>query len=103
MARERKPNPMRVAVTGLSYIPGVTTIELDQTKCNGCGMCISVCPHRVFGPSNRAVEILERDACMECGACVMNCPEGALSVDPGVGCAAAILKSWITRSNPACR
>jgi len=89
-------------LTGLTYIGGVTTIGLDPTKCNGCRMCITVCPHPVFGPLKGSVEILEADLCIECGACVMNCPEGALSVHPGVGCAAAILKSWITRSDRAC-
>lgn len=89
-------------MTGLAYISGVTTIELDPVKCNGCQMCIKVCPHPVFGPLKGAVEILEPDLCIECGACVMNCPEIALSVHPGVGCAAAILKGWITRSDPAC-
>lgn len=89
-------------MTGLAYISGVTTIELDRTKCTGCRMCMTVCPHPVFGASNGTVEIIERDACIECGACVRNCPEGALSVRPGVGCAAAILMGWITRSKPRC-
>jgi ferredoxin len=40
--------------------------------------------------------------CIECGACAVNCPEDALSLHPGVGCAAAILKGWITRSQPHC-
>jgi len=86
----------------LAYIAGVTTIELDETKCNGCRMCIQVCPHPVFEPCNRAVRIRERDACIECGACVLNCAEGALSVRPGVGCASAILRGWLTRSKPNC-
>ena len=85
-------------LTGLEYIRGVTTIELDAAKCNGCGMCWRVCPHPVFGALKGSVEILEPDLCIECGACVTNCAESALSVHPGVGCAAAILKSWITRS-----
>ena len=86
----------------LSYIKGVTTVALDQTKCSGCGMCMKVCPHPVFEHSDGTVQVVGPDVCMECGACVMNCPEGALSVDPGVGCAAAILKGWITRSKPCC-
>jgi len=89
-------------LTQLAYIDGVTTIGLDPTKCNGCRVCLMVCPHPVFGPLKGAVEILEPDLCIECGACVRNCSEGALSVQPGVGCAAAIVKSWITRSAPDC-
>ena len=38
---------------------------------------------------------------MECGACVLNCSEGAPSLHPGVGCAAAILESWVTGSQEA--
>ncbi len=89
-------------MTRLIYISDVSTIELDRAKCNGCQMCMTVCPHPVFASSNRAVEIVEPDRCIECGACVMNCPEGALSVNPGVGCASAILKGWITRSRSSC-
>jgi ferredoxin len=87
---------------GLSYIRGVTTLALDATKCNGCLLCVRVCPHPVFKPLKGSVEILEPDLCMECGACVRNCSEGALSVQPGVGCAALILKSWLTRSSSSC-
>ncbi len=82
----------------LVYISGVTTIALDEAKCNGCQECVRVCPHPVFTPLKGAVEIRDADLCMECGACVLNCSEDALSVHPGVGCAAAILKSWVTGS-----
>jgi NAD-dependent dihydropyrimidine dehydrogenase PreA subunit len=89
-------------MTGLTYISGVATIELDQAKCNSCRVCMQVCPHAVFGASNGAIEILDPDRCMECGACVLNCAEGALSVHPGTGCALAILRGWITRSEASC-
>jgi NAD-dependent dihydropyrimidine dehydrogenase PreA subunit len=89
-------------MTALAYIDGVATIALDPTKCNGCRMCMKVCPHAVFGAASREVEIRKPDRCMECGACVTNCSEGALTVNPGVGCALAILKGWITRSQPVC-
>jgi NAD-dependent dihydropyrimidine dehydrogenase PreA subunit len=87
---------------GLGYIRGVTTLELDAARCNGCLLCLRVCPHPVFGPLKGAVEIVEPDLCMECGACVRNCSEGALSVRPGVGCAAAILKGWLSGSSASC-
>jgi NAD-dependent dihydropyrimidine dehydrogenase PreA subunit len=89
-------------VTGLAYISGVATIELDRSKCNSCRVCLQVCPHAVFGASNGVIEIIDQDRCMECGACVLNCAEGALIVHPGTGCALAILKGWITRSEASC-
>ncbi len=85
-----------------AYITGVTTIELDEAKCNGCRMCMNVCPHPVFEVSERIVRLRRPDECIECGACVLNCAEGALRVRPGVGCATAILLGWLRRSKPHC-
>ncbi len=56
----------------LLYLHDVTTLELNLTKCNGCGMCIEVCPHAVFVLERKSVCIVNRDACMECGACALN-------------------------------
>jgi hypothetical protein len=39
---------------------------------------------------------------MECGACALNCDFGALAVNSGVGCAAAIINSMITGGKPSC-
>ncbi len=89
-------------MTGLRYIADVATLHLDASVCNGCGMCVHVCPHAVFARSKGIAEIVDRDACIECGACAINCPEGALSVSPGVGCAWAILKGWVRRTRPTC-
>jgi NAD-dependent dihydropyrimidine dehydrogenase PreA subunit len=65
-------------------------------------MCTMVCPHGVFEMVEGRARIADRDACIECGACVRNCAAGALSVDPGVGCAAAVIKGWLTGSEPTC-
>ena len=80
-------------MTRLAYIEGVTTIRLDPAKCNGCRMCLQVCPHPVFGPLKGAVEILDPDLCIECGACQSNCAFDAIHVNAGVGCAAALIKT----------
>jgi iron-only hydrogenase group A len=61
------------------------TIEWDQSKCIGCGNCVSVCPVGFLSvndcgrvsPSSK-----ENEACIHCGQCVMHCPVGAIS---GVG------------------
>jgi len=89
-------------MNGLRYIPNVVTLELNADKCNGCGMCGDVCPHAVFMIEDRKSRIADRDACMECGACARNCPVEAISVDAGVGCAAAILTGKLKGTAPTC-
>jgi ferredoxin len=79
----------------LRYIEDVVTLSFDPEACVGCGACTLVCPHRVLAADDGKVRIVDRNGCMECGACVKNCPTGALSVTPGVGCAAYIIQVWI--------
>ena len=84
------------------YLKDVVTLELDRGKCTGCGMCILVCPHAVLGLNNGHALIQNRDACMECGACAMNCPFEAITVQSGVGCAAAVINSVLGRKGDSC-
>ena len=86
----------------LLYLPDVVTLKLDPDKCNGCGMCVKVCPHAVFDMVDKKAEIVGRDFCMECGACAMNCSEDAISVRTGVGCAAGIIQGILRNTEPAC-
>ncbi|MCK9613565.1 MAG: 4Fe-4S binding protein [Bacteroidales bacterium] len=86
----------------LTYLKNVVTLELDLQKCNGCKMCITVCPHEVFGFSEKKAFIKNKDQCMECGACEKNCPEGAISVRSGVGCVAGIINGIMRGSEPSC-
>lgn len=76
------------------YLPGVTTLRLDEKACVGCGMCEIVCPHGVFSLHSPKARIHDLDGCMECGACAKNCPTEAIAVTPGVGCAAYIIQTW---------
>lgn len=84
------------------YLPDVVTLELDVDKCNGCRMCIIVCPHEVFEMVDKRARIANRDACMECGACALNCETEAISVQSGVGCAAAVIQGAIRGTEPVC-
>ena len=86
----------------LIYLENVVTLSLDREKCIGCGMCSIVCPHSVFAIDNKRAHIKHRDACMECGACGTNCPVEAISVDAGVGCAAAVINSALGRDSSSC-
>jgi len=84
------------------YLKDVVTLRLDESKCVGCGMCLEVCPHAVFQMNGRHALIQDKDACMECGACSRNCPAAAITVQAGVGCAAAVINSMLGRSSAAC-
>ena len=86
----------------MKYLKNVVTLHLDPEKCTGCGMCMEVCPHSVFQKSGKIVAIADRDACMECGACAKNCAFSAISVQQGVGCAAAIIIGFFTGTEPTC-
>lgn len=86
----------------LTYLKDVVTLELDLQKCNGCMMCITVCPHEVFEFREKKAFIKNKDQCMECGACEKNCPEGAITVRSGVGCAAGIINGILRGTEPTC-
>ncbi len=86
----------------MKYLKDVVTLQHKPEKCNGCGICLEVCPHRVFQKSGNKVVINDRDACMECGACARNCPFNVIEVNQGVGCAAAIIRSFLTGEEPSC-
>jgi NAD-dependent dihydropyrimidine dehydrogenase PreA subunit len=84
------------------YLKNVTTLVLHAERCLGCGKCTEVCPHKVFSLSGNSAHITDKDRCMECGACAQNCPAGAITVNPGVGCASAIIMGWFTKSEAGC-
>ena len=86
----------------LRYIENVVTLELDAEKCTGCRRCVEVCPHAVFEMRDGRAYIVDRGACIECGACELNCASARISVDAGVGCAAAIINGWIHGTEPSC-
>ncbi len=84
------------------YLRDVVTLALDQEKCVGCGMCLTVCPQEVLSMVNGLAAIENRDHCMECGACARNCPTEAITVKAGVGCAAAVINMALGRDGSSC-
>ncbi|MBU1076681.1 MAG: 4Fe-4S binding protein [Spirochaetes bacterium] len=86
----------------LKYLKNIATLKLDPGKCTGCTICTLVCPHAVFEMKNKKAVIKDLDACMECGACTLNCQYEAISVDSGVGCAAAVISGMLGRTDAKC-
>jgi NAD-dependent dihydropyrimidine dehydrogenase PreA subunit len=84
------------------YLKDVVTLTVNADKCTGCGMCLEVCPHGVLEIDKKRVRIGNHDACMECGACSRNCPVGAVSVEAGVGCAAAVINGMLNGQEASC-
>lgn len=80
------------------------TLKLEIAKCTGCGQCLEVCPHAVFGreAQSKRVKLLHAERCMECGACMRNCAFGAVQVETGVGCAAALISGALNGTAPQC-
>ena len=56
------------------------TAEVDETRCAGCRLCISVCPYRAitFDTEHNASTV-NAVLCHGCGTCVAACPAGAIT------------------------
>lgn len=86
------------------YLKNVVTLDLNKPVCNGCGMCVKVCPRAVFRIIDKRAHIVNRDYCMECGACALNCSVRAISVNSGLGCGCAtgIIEGYFNGGESAC-
>ena len=85
-------------MAALQYLSNVVTLALDDSRCCGCAMCATVCAHGVFAIEDEKAVIVDRDACRDCGDRATNCSSEAISVESGVGCAAAIIQGALTGS-----
>jgi ferredoxin len=86
----------------MRYLEEVVSLEFEAGRCNGCGMCVAVCPHAVFAMVDKRAALVDRGACMECGACAKNCEQGAIRVRAGVGCAAGVIAGKLAGTEPTC-
>lgn len=54
-------------------------LDIDLTKCNGCGWCASVCGCGALNFVGGRIEIVETEVCDWCIQCELVCPTGALT------------------------
>jgi formate hydrogenlyase subunit 6/NADH:ubiquinone oxidoreductase subunit I len=51
---------------------------VDITLCNGCGLCVAVCPCQAWVLVNKVATVVETEDCGYCTQCEAVCPTGAI-------------------------
>lgn len=54
-------------------------IEIDQERCNGCGLCVDACHEGAIGLVDGKATLLRDDYCDGLGDCLPHCPTDAIS------------------------
>lgn len=54
-------------------------IEIDETKCDGCGQCVLDCAEGALAIIDGKAKLISESFCDGLGAC-LHCPQGALSI-----------------------
>lgn len=57
-------------------------IKIDEERCSGCGLCVSVCKDYGIVLENKKAKISETPCfgCIGCGHCMAICPAGAIEI-----------------------
>lgn len=56
-------------------------IKIDESKCNGCGLCASACHEGAIAMVNNKAKLIRDDYCDGLGDCLPVCPTGAISFE----------------------
>ena len=56
-------------------------IKIDETKCNGCGMCADACNEGAIAIINGKAKLIRDDYCDGLGNCLPACPTGAITFE----------------------
>ncbi len=55
-------------------------VEIDEEKCDGCGLCIPSCPEGAIRIIDGKARLVSDSYCDGLGACLGTCPKGAIRI-----------------------
>ncbi len=58
-----------------------TIIKIDESKCNGCGLCVSACAEGAIQIIDGKARLVSDSYCDGLGACLGHCPQEALTIE----------------------
>ena len=79
-------------------------IRIDESKCNGCGLCATACHEGAIGMVDGKARLLREDYCDGLGDCLPACPTNAISFEEREAPAyneAAVLAAKAEKENQA--
>lgn len=56
-------------------------INIDEAKCNGCGLCMPNCPEGAIQIIDGKARLVSDLFCDGLGACIGHCPQGAIAIE----------------------
>ena len=55
-------------------------VEIDETKCTGCGLCANACHEGAIAMVDGKAKLVKDDYCDGMGDCLPECPAGAIKI-----------------------
>jgi NAD-dependent dihydropyrimidine dehydrogenase PreA subunit len=56
------------------------SVEIDREKCDGCGICVEMCPLDALRLDEEDKAYVKYNECWYCGCCELECPRKAVKL-----------------------